>query len=130
MIRTHTKAVLDLLTGTANLTAYDTQAPDKAAPPFVVFRPDSGLRDRSSVLATSDRFTMTGTLTCVGVDRVQAQWVAEKAVGALLDIRPTIASRTSSPIEHLYSQQIQRDDDFTPPLFYAVELVRFFTVPA
>lgn len=129
MIRAHAAAVNALLTGVVNLVDYDQDAAPKAVAPFVVAR-TSGSRSRSGLAATSDEFTSTTTLLAYGKDRNQAQWVMEKAIGALLDVRPAIANRSCSPIEQIYDGGLHRDDEFTPSLQYATAQLRFISVPA
>ncbi len=129
MIRAHAVAVNTLLGAVVNLVDYDQDSAPKAAAPFVVAR-TSGARSRSGLQAVSDEFTSTTTVLAYGKDRNQAQWVLEKAVGALLDVRPTIANRSCSPIEQIYDGGLHRDDEFTPPLQYAIAQFRFISVPA
>ena len=129
MIRAHANAVLALAQAGA-VTVYDTAAPALPAYPYAVLRFDSGRRVRSALTAVSDTLTETVTCTSVGLDRVQSQWVAEKVTALLLDVRPVVAGRTCAPLEHLDTQPSRRDDDVAPPLFYAVDLFRFISVPA
>lgn len=130
MSRAHADAVNTLLDAVANLTNYDETAPKDAAAPYVVARYDDGVRTRTSILPSSTAITVTFQVTGVGRDRNQAQAALERATSALVDVRPTVAGRSCSPIEQVASQPTLRDDDFTPPLFYAVNQFQFFSVPA
>lgn len=128
MSREHANAVLTIAQAIPNVTVYDTQAPAKPALPYAVLRFDSGVRSRTSLLASSTRVTTTVTCTSVGVDRGQSQGVAERVADGVVDQRPTVAGRTCSPIEHVDSRPSQMDSQVSPPLFYAVDVFRFVSV--
>lgn len=132
MIRAHVAAVAARLASAAPaLTVYDSSdVPASPTTPYLVLRADSGRRDRPGMVPTSSTLVVTLWLTAVGADRDEVRWVTEQALGALIDQRLTVTGRSCSPIEHLDSQAAQRDDDTTPPLWYGVDVVRFFTVPA
>lgn len=129
MIRLHVAAVLALVDAVPNVNVYDAIVPNDPALPYVVVRTDTGPRTRSSILATSDRLDLTVWCTSVGATREQAQWVAEKVAGALLDVRPTVSGRQCFPIESVNSQPAQRDDAISPPLMYAVDEYRLTSIP-
>lgn len=128
MSREHANAVLALAQAIPNINVYDTQAPEKPPMPYAVLRFDSGVRGRTAITASSNMTTTTVSCTAVGVDRGSSQGVAERVADALVDVRPTIAGRTCSPIEHLDSRPSQMDLDVKPPLFYAVDVFRFVSV--
>lgn len=128
MSREHANAVLALAQAIPNINVYDTQAPAKPPLPYAVLRFDSGQRDRTAITANSNMVTTTVTCTAVGNDRGQSQGVAERVADALVDVRPTVAGRSCSPIEHLDTRPSQMDSQVTPPLFYAVDVFRFVSV--
>ena len=128
MSREHANAVLALAQAVPNLTVYDTQAPAKPSLPYAVLRFDSGVRERTAITATSNMVTTTVTCTAVGIDRGQSQGVAERVADALVDVRPTVAGRSCSPLEHVDSRPSQMDSEVSPPLFYAVDVFRFVSV--
>lgn len=128
MSREHANAVLALTAAIPNINVYDTQAPAKPALPYAVVRFDSGKRDRTSIVPVSNKVTTTVTCTAVGVDRGQSQGVAERVADALVDLRPIVAGRTCSPIEHIDTRPSQLDSAVAPPLFYAVDVFRFDSV--
>lgn len=128
MIRAHATPILALLGEVSGLTVYDEASAAKAAAPFVVARV-SGSRTRPGLTSGSDQFLATITLLAYGKDRYQAQWVAEKAIGALIDVRPSVSGRTSSRIEQVNDAGTHRDDEFTPVLFYTVAQLQFVSIP-
>jgi len=128
--REHVTAVLALVDSVPNVTVYDGTVPDHPSLPYVVVRTDSGTWTRTALTAASDQITMDVYATSVGESRDQAQWVSEKVMSALLDVRPTIVGRTCAPIESIQSQPVQRDDDVSPPLCYVVDVLRLASVRA
>lgn len=130
MIRAHVDAVLGLLKAVPNLTVYDAMVPDSPQAPYVVVYPDQGAAQPTSFTLASDQRLFRVQTTSVGSDPQQARWVAEKTQGALLDATPAVAGRTTWPIRHELTRPIERDDDVSPPMFYAVDLWRVLTVPA
>ena len=130
VIRAHVDVVLALLTAVPNVRVHDGIVPDKPTLPYVVVRTNSGPRSRSSLAVSSDHLTLGIWCTSVAANRAQAQWLAEKVTGALLDVTPTVAGRACFPIEAVNSQPVQRDDSVNPPLMYAVDEFRLSTVPA
>lgn len=71
----------------------------------------------------------TAQLTCIGADAQQAEWLADELRPVLLGPL-TITGRRVMQSWLETSQPVRRDDDVTPPLFYAVDQARFLTTPA
>lgn len=70
-------------------------------------------------------------ITSVGATVDQTEWARDKAAVALLDGAITVAGRAhAQPPVLEASQPVRRDDDVTPPVFYAVDLYRLSTTPA
>lgn len=69
-------------------------------------------------------------VTSVGVTRAQAAFVADKARHALLEHSPIVAGRDVLLVEWSMGRPAERDDDVTPPLFYAIDIYTLTTTPA
>ena len=129
MIRTHVAAVKAALQA-AGLTAHDGEVPAGASLPYVVLYADQGQASSTRFDAASDRRAFRVQTTSVGGTVEQARWAAEKVQAALLDARLTIPGRATWPLRQETSRPIARDDDVTPPLFYAVDVWRLDSLPA
>jgi hypothetical protein len=130
MIRAHVTAVVGLLDAVANLTVYDGEVPNTPTLPYVVVFSDQGPATRTGFEAVSDRRDFTFQTSAVGSTPEQARWAAEKTSAALLDVTPTVASRTCWPITHLGSQPTRPDLDVDPPVYLAVDQWRLPSIPA
>jgi len=129
VIRAHVDAVLALVDAVSGVTVYDGTVPDSPSLPYVVIRTDSGRRERSALPVSSDRVTVRIWATSVGVTRASAQWVSEKVTTALLDVRPTVASRQCFPITSVNSQPA-REDDVVKSLVYVLDEFELVSIPA
>ena len=56
-------------------------------------------------------------LTCVGLSQLEAQYVADQA-RARLESNPPTVSGVNLSCRFGFGDSMQRDDDFTPPVFY------------
>jgi len=135
VIREHANAVLTLLQAVPNLTVYDGHVPDEPAFPYAVLYADDGLRGPLALTLTSDQVTMTLQVTSVGATADAARIIADKVSGALLDIRPTVASRACWPIRHESTRPAIEDRDVVIPgtslhPIYAVDVYRLASLPA
>ncbi len=129
MIRDHVAAVVALVDADPNVTVYDGQVPNEPTLPYVVIRTDTGRRERSALPATSDRLTLRIWATSVGLNRTSAQVVSERVTAALLDVRPTVTSRSCFPITSVNSQPA-REDDVVKPLVFALDEFELVSIPA
>lgn len=69
-------------------------------------------------------------ITSVGKDRIGAEWLRDRVRLLLLDRASlTITGHAVVWTELVTSQPILRDDDVSPPLFYAVDIVHLFVSP-
>lgn len=116
----------------AGLTVYLGGAPSGVVPtdgsPFVVLYPDPGQPTVASLADDRTNFATVVQLTCVGLTAEQAMSVSDRAIGAL-SAPPTVAGRASWKPESLDGQPVKRDDDVTPPCYYAVGRWRLRSVP-
>jgi hypothetical protein len=129
VIRDHVAAVVALVDADPNVTVYDGQVPNEPTLPYVVIRTDTGRRERSALPATSDRLTLRIWATSVGLNRTSAQVVSERVTAALLDVRPTVSSRSCFPITSVNSQPA-RVDDVNTSLVYALDEFELVSIPA
>lgn len=60
-------------------------------------------------------------VTCVGRDRIQAQWMQQKVRAALLGWTPTVSGLDTHAVLLLDGSGIERDRDFTPHRFYSTD---------
>lgn len=129
-MRAHATAVLSLLGAVPGLRVYDGQVPNNPVLPYVVLYIDSGTRSAESLSCDADTADFALQTTSVGATREQAQWAAERAMGALLDARPVVSGWLCGRVRHAGSQPTRRDDDVDPPLMYATDQWRFLSTPA
>jgi hypothetical protein len=125
----HIAALLALIQA-AGVTVYDGAVPDRPTLPYAVLYADLGTHTAQSLANDPDWTDLRFQVTSVGVLPASARIVAEKSLGALLGVRPTVPGRRCGPIRHDSSQPIQRDDDQQPPLFYATDQFTVSSVPA
>ena len=127
----HVDAVTAALTG-ADLTVYFGGAPPGVVPtvaqPYTVLYPTPGRAVAASLADDLVDFVGEVQLTCVGLTAEQAASVSDRAMAALA-ARITVAGRVSWRPEFLDGQPVQRDDDVTPPNFYAVARYRLRSIP-
>jgi hypothetical protein len=127
----HVDAVKAALVAEA-LTVYLGGAPPGTTPtdttPYVVLYPDPGHAVTASLADDRTGFQAVFQLTCVGLTAEQALNVSDRARAALTDA-PTVAGRASWRPEQLDGQPVKRDDDITPPVFYAISRYRLRSIP-
>lgn len=116
----------------ASLTVYLGGAPPSVAPtdaqPFIVLYPDPGVSVRASLADDRVDFIAVVQLTCVGLTAQQALNVSDRARAAL-DGPLVVAGRAAWRPEALEGQPVHRDDDVTPPCFYAISRFRLRSTP-
>lgn len=127
VLREHTDGVITALQG-LGVAVGDAEAPSGVAPPYCVVYPIPGGDTYGTLGAPNDDAELVYQVTCVGVSRKQAEWLADKALGLLAGL--SITGR-SVPVVSLDSAPgIQRDDTKSPPLFWAAPRFRLTTTPA
>ncbi|PYC83451.1 hypothetical protein C7C46_08955 [Streptomyces tateyamensis] len=123
----HVDAVTAVLT-TAQLTVYLGGAPQGVAPPYVVLYPDPGTPAPASLADDRTRFVGVLQATAVGATAEQALNVMDRCQQAL-SAPLQVTGRTSWRPQALDGQPVRRDDDVTPPVFYAVARWRLRSMP-
>lgn len=114
------------------LTVYLGGAPAGVAPtdqsPYIVLYPDPGIPLVASLADDRVNFQGVVQLTCVGLTAEQALNVHDRAAAALTPAL-SVAGRKSWKPEHLDGQPVHRDDDVSPPVFYAISRYRLRSIP-
>lgn len=126
--RLHAAAIEALVE--AAVTCHRASAPNNAAPPYVILHADQGHGRVTSYAADTDHLTFTFQTTSVGVTDEQAKWAADKARGAVEDVRPTVSGWSCRRIRQVDTQPVDRDDKIDPPLFYAVDVWQYIATPS
>lgn len=89
---------------------------------YGVMYSDAGARAADDLVGTADRYVYRWTVTSVGEDRIQAEWVAVRLRDALLDAPLVVEGWSTTPVTHEASSPIRRDEDLPgDPLFFAVD---------
>lgn len=127
----HIDAVTAALEG-IDLTVYLGGAPPGVVPtnsePYIVLYPDPGVSVRASLADDRVDFTAVIQLTCVGLTAQQALNVCDRARSAMSGPL-LVGDRTAWRPEPLEGQPVRRDDDVTPPCFYAISRFRLRSTP-
>lgn len=125
--RVQTAAVIATLQA-AGLTVGDGSGAGLSGKYAVVYAdlgvPDGPMGDRFADL------DQTVFVHSCGSSAEQAQWVGDKTRAALLAGALSIDGRAVLYVDHVTSQPVQRDDDISPSVFYAVDQYTVATTPA
>ncbi|MFF7191759.1 hypothetical protein ACFZAR_42960 [Streptomyces sp. NPDC008222] len=117
----------------AGLTVYVGGAPQSISPtdpdPYVVLYPEPGRAQTASLADDRTAFSAVAQLTCVGLTAQQAMDVSDRAI-AVMSAVLTVAGRVSWKPEALDGQPVKRDDDVTPPNYYAISRYRLRSIPS
>lgn len=124
----HVDAVMTALAG-ASITASLGVAPPATEPPYVAVYPDPGRSVPGSLGDPVSDFSGLLQLTCVGETAEQALSVSDRARAAM-SVVLAVAGRSGWRPEELGGTPVQRDDDVTPPLFYAALQFRLRSTPS
>lgn len=105
----------------------DAVAPDGGLP-YVVVYPMPDARTDGSLVDPHQIAVYTFQLTSVALTREQAQWMQHKARVSLLGWTPTVAGIGATPLQldDPGGGGVTRDDDVSPPQFYAVDRYRMY----
>jgi hypothetical protein len=124
----HVDAVTAVLQG-AQLTVFLGGSPPSTAPPYCVLYPDPGAAVRASLADDRVDFQTVVQITAVGATAEQALNYADRSAAAM-SAPLQVTGRTAWRPEALDGQPVQRDDDVTPPVFYAVARYRLRSTPS
>lgn len=107
----------------------DAVAPGDTTTPYAVLYPAGSGSLIGSVRNPHEDRPGLYQITCVGLHRQEAEWLAEKlravALGPL-----SIAGRRVLQASLETSQPVRRDDSTSPPLYYCADQYRLWTTPA
>lgn len=123
----HIDALLAALAA-AGLTAGLGVAPPDTAPPYIAVYPDPGQSVPGSLADPLSYYQATVQLTCVGETAEQALSVSDRARAAL-SVPLVVEGRAGWRPEELGGPPVTRDDDVTPPLYYAPVRYRLRSTP-
>lgn len=142
-LREHDQAVLDWLRAQTLVASAQNRLGDARTPPpaagqtlpatpyAIVYPTGSSPFDGPVGDPRADAHPAT-QITCVGVDRNEAQGLADSIRSLLLATRtiPITGRNLLGRPELEVSRPVQRDDDRQPPLYYAIDMYRLHTTPA
>lgn len=123
----HVDAVRAALTA-ASLANCLGVAPDGVLPPYIALYPDPGRSVPGSLADPLSWFQGMVQLTCVGQSAEQALNYCDRARAAL-GVPLVVDGRSGWRPEELGGPPVQRDDDVTPPLYYAAVQYRLRSTP-
>jgi len=97
---------------------------------YAVVWPGSTTPDGGTAAAPDADADQVVQVTYVGRVAEQADEMRDRGRGALLGTTLTVTGRHCWPVRLADSQAVQRDDDTTPPVWYAADRYLIHTVPA
>jgi len=137
-VEAHAQAFLTLLDADNTapaLVVLDGEVPQGTLPPYVLVYtslrvPGADVEPDKSSLGF-DSIAARGRAIChsVGGNAIAARTVATRVRTALLDVTPTVASRTCTPIRWVDGQDAQRDEQTGAPVFDQVDVYEFTSTP-
>lgn len=126
-VRTHTDALIAALQA-MGLEVGDAVAPDDT-PPYVVVYAIPGGTASGTLARPDDDAELVYQVTCVGLTRQQAEWLADKAL-TLLETPLSVSGRSIARVALDLHAGVSRDDSRTPPYFVAMPRFRLYSTPA
>ncbi len=126
LVRTHTDAVIAALEG-LGLEVGDAVAPE-VDPPYVTVYQIPGGRTTGTLAAPDDDAFIVYQVSCVGVSREQAEWLADKAL-ELLQTELDVEDRRVPRVFLDMHGGVRRDDSATPPVFVSSPRFRIMSTP-
>lgn len=132
IFRVHTDAVIAALES-AGLDVGDAVAPAdgpallKGGTGYVVVYPVAGGASYGTLADHAEDAEIIMQVTCVGATREQAAWLAD-ACNVLLD-GLEVEDRSVPLVTLEVTPGVNRDDNQTPPVFYATPRYRIFSTP-
>jgi hypothetical protein len=126
--RTATDAVISALASTGKQIG-DGVAPGAAVFPYAVVTPLADVGYDGPINDGQADVEMTWQVTSVGQNREQAQWMQDACRDALINGTLAITGRSVMKVDLSGGSGVERDDDFQPPLFYAVDVFEIMLTP-
>jgi hypothetical protein len=123
---THTAAVIAALQAAG--VAVGDGSGKGLSPPFAVVYPIPGGGTSGTLGKRNEDAELVYQVTCVGRVRPEAEWIVDKVMALLNGFN--VAGRSILLVSLDSHGGIRRDDDVTPPLFYATPRFRVLSVPA
>lgn len=128
-IRKHTDALVQALKDSGGITVADGDAGDLEAPYVVVYRIPGG--DSYGTLADlNEDAELIYQVTCVGLNRAQAEWLVDKVTDVVLLTGFTVTGRTIAQVTVEDYAGVIVDREVDPHLFTATPRYRIFTTPS
>lgn len=127
--RLATDAVITALATTGKQIG-DGVAPAAAVFPYAVVTPLADVGYSGPINDGQADVEMAWQVTAVGQTRSQAQWMQDACRDALINGSLSISGRTVMTIDLSGGSGVERDDDFQPPLFYAVDIFEIMLTPS
>jgi hypothetical protein len=126
VLRTHFNAVKTALAA-LGVTVGDAEAPTVAPPHVALYQIDGG--GLSGTLEDpNDDAELIYQATCTGVSREQTQWLVDKTFGLLAGV--AITGRSVPLVQLEMMPGVKRDDNVSPPIFWATPRFRLFSTPS
>lgn len=107
----------------------DAVAPDDTTTPYAVLYAAGSGPAEGPVSDPNADSSLLYQITCVGGDRMEAEWLSDLLRPILLAPRSVTGWTVPQPRLET-SQPVRRDDSTFPPLFYTADQVRLWMTPA
>lgn len=124
----HVDAAMAALAG-AGLVVSLGVAPTGVQPPYCALYPDPGQSVPGSLGDPVSDFSGLLQVTCVGLTAEQALSLSDR-VRAAFSVRLTVEGRSGWRPQELGGPPVQRDDDASPPYYYAPVQFRLRSTPS
>jgi hypothetical protein len=125
--RIHTDAVIVKLQA-AGLTVGDAQAPSNSGPPYCIVYPLPGGDSFGTLQNPNEDADLPFQVTCVGVSRKQAEWVADQTLTLLGGL--SVAGRAIVLVTLDSFGGARPDHDVSPPVYSSTPRYRVKSTPA
>lgn len=131
LVEDHVTAVLELVRTDPQLVDVVFEGDvDDDPDMYVNVYHDTGFYGSHDAQGIQSDVEITFTIHSIGVDRWQATWASGRVTASLLDIVPIVAGRKCWRIRHAGSSPVAKDDDVSPPKFFAADRFVLRSTPA
>lgn len=130
MTRAHDQVLLERIRQVSALASavFDSEVEGRPQM-YVLVHSNRGIARPDRLAGPSIRRRQTYWIHSVGSSKTQADAVAEKVIGQLLDWIPVVPGFTCERISHEASQPVQKDDSRQPVVYFGVDQFDFYTSP-